>query len=87
MNRPASGSARRANSFSAAFSTTLLALLLLVPGLSGYELHKSDWSFVRLTHSGAPVWWEIRFGIIALLLAIYFWRKALRMLDGPPAES
>ena len=86
MNKRTSRAARRTNSFSAAFSTTFLAILLLVPGLSGYELHKSDWSFVRVTRTGALVWWEIWFGVIALLFAIYFWRKALRLIDKAAAE-
>jgi hypothetical protein len=87
VNKSTSGAARRTNSFSAAFSTTLLAIILLVPGLSGYELHKSDWSFVRVTRTGAIVWWEIWFGVVALVFAIFFWRRALRLLDGPPVRS
>ena len=86
MNKSTSRAARRTNSFSAAFSTTLLAILLLVPGLSGYELHKSDWSFVRVTRTGGLVWWEIWFGVISLLFAIFFWRRALRLLDKTATE-
>ena len=67
-------------SLSNAFGATFAALLFLVPGLMGYELHKSNWSFVRVTSAGAPVAWEIQLGALASLLAIYFWRKALREL-------
>jgi hypothetical protein len=39
-----------------------------------------------VTRTGALVWWEIWFGVIALLFAIYFWRKALRLIDKAAAE-
>jgi hypothetical protein len=72
--------AGRNNPFSAAFSTTFVAVLLIVPGLLGYEIHKSDWSFIRVTASDGPVWWQIYPGLIFLVPALYFWRKALRAL-------
>ena len=71
---------RRNNPWSGAFGTTFVAVFLLVPGLLGYELHKSDWSFMRVTASDGPVWWQIYLGLIFVLPAMYFWRKALRAL-------
>ena len=73
-------SAERRNPFSAAFGATFVVILLLVPGLLGYELHKSDWSIMRVTVSDGPVWWQIYLGLAFLLPATYFWRKALRAL-------
>ena len=72
--------AERNNPFSAAFGTTFVAALLLVPGLLGYELHKSDWSIMRVTVGDGPVWWQIYLGLAFVLPAVYFWRKALRAL-------
>jgi hypothetical protein len=66
---------------SAAFGATFAAVFLLVPGVLGYELHKSNWSFMRVTVSDGPVWWQIYVGLVFVLLpAMYFWRKALRAL-------
>ena len=68
------------NPFSAAFGMTFAAVLLVVPGLLGYELHKSNWFFMRVTVSDGPVWRQIYLGLVFVLPAIYFWRKALRTL-------
>jgi hypothetical protein len=70
----------RNNPFSAAFGATFGAVLLFVPGVLGYELHKSAWSIIRVTQNDGPVWWQIYIGLIFVLPAIYFWRKALRTL-------
>ena len=72
--------AERNNPFSAAFGTTFAAVLLIVPGALGYELHKSNWSIMRVTVSDGPVWWQIYVGLAFVLPAMYFWRKALRAL-------
>lgn len=72
--------AERNHPFSAAFGTTFVAVVMLVPGLLGFELHKSDWSFVRVTVSDGPVWWQVYLGLAFVLPAMYFWRKALRAL-------
>lgn len=70
----------RKHPFFAAFGTTFVAVFLLVPGLLGYELHKSDWSIMRVTVSDGPIWWQIYLGLAFVLPAMYFWRKALRAL-------
>jgi hypothetical protein len=70
----------RNNPFSAAFGATFVVLLLVVPGRLGYELHKSDWSIIRVTGNDGPVWWQMSLGLAFVLPAAYFWRKALRAL-------
>jgi hypothetical protein len=71
---------RRNNPWSGAFGTTFAAVLLLVPGLLGYELHKSNWSIVSVSVTDGPVWWQIYLGLAFVLPAAYFWRKAIRAL-------
>jgi uncharacterized membrane protein (UPF0136 family) len=61
----------------AAFSTTAFGLLFLVAGSIGYTIKKSNWSFISGTWSDGVVWWEIVYGVIALVFAAYFWRKGL----------
>lgn len=74
------GQLERNNPWPAAFGTTFAAIIFLVPGLLGYELHKSNWSIMRVTASDGPVWWQINLGLAFVLPAMYFWRKALRAL-------
>ena len=71
---------QRTTPLSAAFSTTAFGLLFLIAGAFGYEIKMSNWSFVAGEWASGPVWWEIWFGIISLVLAVYFWRKGLRSL-------
>ena len=61
----------------AAFSTTTFGLLFLVAGTIGYTIKKSNWSFISGTWSDGVVWWEVFYGVIALVFAAYFWRKGL----------
>jgi hypothetical protein len=65
---------------SPAFGATFVVIFLLVPGLLGYEMHKSDWSIIRVTEHDGPVWWQIYLGLAFVLPAAYFWRKGLRAL-------
>jgi hypothetical protein len=62
-----------------AFTATAFGIIFLVAGAMGLTIGKSNWSIVRGTWSDAVVWWEIAYGVIALLFAGYFWRKGLRM--------
>ena len=64
----------------AAFSATAAAILFLVSGTLGYTIKKSNWSFITASWSGGVVWWEIVYGVVALVFAAYFWRKGLRTL-------
>lgn len=68
---------KRTTPFSAAFSTTLMAVLFLATGLMGYSL--SHGFFEGSWHDGV-VWWELRLGVVFSLIAVYMWRKALRTL-------
>jgi uncharacterized membrane protein (UPF0136 family) len=68
----------KARPLHAAFTATAAAILFLVAGALGYTIEKSNWSFITGTWSGGVVWWEIFYGVVALLFAAYFWRKGLR---------
>jgi hypothetical protein len=57
--------------------TPAMAGLFLVTGLMGYSLSHG---FFEGSWVDGIVWWEIRFGIVFALLAVYCWRKALRSL-------
>jgi hypothetical protein len=62
-----------------AFTATTAAIVLILAGTFGYTIEKSNWSFVRGVWSGGGVvWWEIFYGLVALVLAVIFWRKGLR---------
>ncbi len=69
---------RRTSPFSSAFSATAAATLFLVAGSIGCDLGKRD--VISGIWTGGVVWWEIWFGIVASVIAVYFWRKALRTL-------
>ena len=60
-----------------AFTTTTFGLLFLVAGSIGYTIKKSNWSFISGTWSDGVVWWEVFYGVVALVFAAYFWRKGL----------
>ena len=60
-------------------TATTAAIVLILAGTFGYTIEKSNWSFVRGVWSGGGVvWWEIFYGLVALVLAVIFWRKGLR---------
>lgn len=61
-----------------AFTATAFGILFLVAGAIGLTIGKSNWSIVRGTWSDGVVWWEIAYGAVALLFAVYFWRKGLQ---------
>jgi hypothetical protein len=54
-----------------------MAGLFLVTGLMGYSLSHG---FFEGAWTDGIVWWEIQFGAVFALLAVYCWRKALRSL-------
>jgi hypothetical protein len=64
----------------AAFTLTAAAILFLVSGTIGFSIKKDNWSFIGGTWSDGPVWWEISYGMVALVFAVYFWRKGLEGL-------
>lgn len=65
------------NPFHNAFTLTLFGSLLVVLGLVGCTLRKSPWTFVACTWSESVWWNEVGVGVGLLLVAIYFWRKAI----------
>jgi hypothetical protein len=67
----------RTNPFHAAFSATAAAGLFLVAGVAGYILRRG---FFQGIWTDNVVWWEIRLGLLFLILAVYFWRKSFRSL-------
>ena len=61
-----------------AFTLTFMGLLFAVPGLLGCKLRKSPWSIIGCNWSDSVWWSEVAFGAAALLVSVYFWKKALR---------
>jgi drug/metabolite transporter (DMT)-like permease len=70
----------RARPFPIAFSTTAAGILLFVAGTMGYRLSRHDRFVAGTSWSDGVVWWEIYAGVTVLLVAAYFWRKALRSI-------
>jgi hypothetical protein len=68
------------NPFHNALSLTLLGMLFVVPGLLGCKLRKSPWTFVGCTWSDSVWWKEVWVGLAVLLLAGYFWKRAIRSI-------
>jgi hypothetical protein len=62
----------------AAFSTTMFGILFLVAGTIGFTIRKNNWSLISGTWSDGVVWWEIVYGVVALVFAAYFWRQGLQ---------
>lgn len=52
--------------------------MFLTAGGVGYTIEKNNWSFISFSRADGVVWWEIVYGVIASLLAAFFWRKGLR---------
>ena len=71
---------RKGHPLHAAFTLTTFGILLVVAGTIGLTIGKSNWSMVRGTWSDGVVWWEIFYGVVALMFAAYFWRKGLKTL-------
>jgi hypothetical protein len=60
-----------------AFTATTAAIVLLVAGSIGFTIKRSNWYFFAGTWSDGVVWQEIYYGLVALALAAYFWKKGL----------
>ena len=62
-----------------AFNSTAVAGLFLIAGLVGYTLDRHD-RFVRHTAwTGQVIWSQVGVGLVAAVLAAYFWRQGLRL--------
>ncbi len=66
-----------------AFTATSAAILYVVAGAIGYTLSRHERFVAHTSWAGHVIWSEIGIGVVAGLLAIYFWRRALR--GGRPA--
>jgi uncharacterized membrane protein (UPF0136 family) len=62
----------------AAFTFTTFGMLFLAAGVIGYTFKRSNWYFIAGSWSDGVVWWEVRYGLAALAIAAYFWRKGLQ---------
>jgi hypothetical protein len=70
------------NFFQMAIGTTVCGTLLVGSALVGCNLGKSDWSIVSCSPwSSTVVWSHVRLGAPFLILAVYFWRLALRSME------
>src|SRR4051812_15831661 len=67
------------STFQSAFGTTAMALLCFVTGVLGLRIGTQDLS-VHVTHTGWMRWWDLRAGAVLSVIALHFWRKALRSL-------
>ncbi len=68
---------RKAHPLHVAFTLTTFGSLFLVGGAMGYTFKKSNWYFMAGSWSDSVVWWEVAYGMVALIFAAYFWRKGL----------
>ena len=83
MTRTAGG-----NVFQSAIGATALAMLFIVPALFGCDLHKSDSIFVACTPWSETVLSDrVGIGMVVLLVAAYFWRRAIKSVTGPPRQT
>jgi hypothetical protein len=76
------------NVFQNAIGATALALIFIVPALFGCNLHKSDSIFVACTPWSETVLWDrVGIGMAVLLVATYFWRRAIRSVTAPRSQE
>jgi hypothetical protein len=66
------------NPFHYAFALTFFGSLWVILPLMGCRLRKSNWTFVACTWSDSPWWSEAGVGVVMLLLAAFFWKRALQ---------
>ena len=63
-----------------AFSASAAAMLFGVTGLIGYTLNKHDRFVDGTAWAGRVIWSQVVAGIVAAIVAAYFWRKGTRQL-------
>jgi len=65
----------RKNPFHNAFAFTLISVSLIVANAVGYDFsrHGSQNRWV-----GPPVWWELAAGTVLGIVAVFWWRRAMR---------
>jgi hypothetical protein len=69
----------RKDVFPLAFGFTAAAILFVVSGSIGYTFSRRVGQYWG-HWTGAPVAWEIGFGVICAVAAVLFWREALSSL-------
>lgn len=62
-----------------AFTLTAAAIVFLLTGLLGYAIKRTA-GLPYLQPSHSVVWFQVWVGVAAVVLAAFFWRKALRIL-------
>lgn len=64
-----------------ACSATAVAALFLGAGVSGRTLNRHDAFVAGTAWTGAIIWWQVGVGVALLVLAAWFWRRAIRSLQ------
>ena len=64
-----------------AFSMTSAALLFLTSGAIGYRLDRQNALLAGNRWVDGVIWWEVHLGAVFALLAVLFWRAAIRETD------
>ena len=75
-----------ASPLQAAFTTTAAGTVFLLTGSLGYEIRKSG-VLPHIQHGDTVVWPQVWWGIGTLVVAAFFWRRALRTLGNPPEPN
>ena len=71
---------RIGNPFSLAFTSTVVAALLIFAGIVGYSVGRGAPLADSRAWSGSVIWWEVGLGLALLTVAIFFWRLAFRLV-------
>lgn len=69
-----------------AFSATGVAVLFAMAGLIGYPLGRQG-RFAGESLAGQVIWPQVAIGVVAGLIAVYFWRRALGARTTPAAHN
>jgi hypothetical protein len=63
-----------------AFSATAAAVLFLITGVIGYTLSRHERFVAHAPWAGHVIWSQVLIGLLAGLVAVYFWRKGLQRM-------
>jgi hypothetical protein len=64
-----------------AFTSTTVATVYLVAGLTGYQLNKRTRFLATDAWTGSIIWWQVWAGLALLPVAYYFWRRGATEID------
>jgi len=73
--------------FQIACSCTLVGIVPLIAGLSGFRLRQNPEALVGGQFTHAVVWPQVGFGLVMLSVSLYFWQKALKKLRSEPSRN